>query len=375
MKIAHVVPSLEDRHGGPSKSVRALANHLVSPDVQVDLLSTVEDAQTTATGDDRATLRNFPRVAPRWLCRSPELNHHLATHDHDLVHSHALWLLTLRYARTAARRTGAPLVISPRGMLSGWAYEHRRWRKRLAEIFVHPGAFSDAAGWHATSAEEADDIRRLGFTQPVCVAPNGVPIPDAAELSRQRAAWLQLAPALASRRVALFYSRFHRKKRLRELVDLWNSAPRGDWLLLIAGVEEDYRVGEINELIAAASATDKILIFNGADRPPPYGVAELFLLPSHSENFGLVIAEALAAGVPALVTDTTPWRELSAHDAGWCVPWAGYAAALQSALARPTAELSSLGAAGRMWAARDFSWAGAARQLHAFYRQLINARS
>ena len=375
MKIAHVVPSLEDRHGGPSKSVRALANHLLSPDVCVDLLSTVEDGQATAAGDDRATLKIFPRVAPRWLCRSPGMNQQLAATDYDLVHNHALWLLPLRYARAAARRTGAPLVISPRGMLSGWAYAHRRWRKRLAEIFVHPGAFSDAAGWHATSAEEADDIRRLGFTQPICVAPNGVPIPDAAELARQRTDWRQLAPALAGRRVALFYSRFHRKKRLRELIDLWNSTPRGDWLLLIAGVEEDYRVAEIQEWILAAGASESILVFDGADRSPPYGAAEIFLLPSHSENFGLVIAEALAAGVPALVTDTTPWRELAAHGAGWCVPWADYAAALQSALARPAAELSAMGAAGRTWAERDFSWAGAARQLHAFYRQLIHARS
>ncbi len=375
MRVCHLVPSLEDRHGGPSKSVRALANHLVSADVRVDLLATIEAGQSPVRGDDDASVKIFPRVTPRWLCRSPELSRHLATTDYDLVHNHALWLLPLRYARAAAQRTGAPLVISPRGMLSGWAYDHRRWRKQLAELFVHPGAFRDAAGWHATSADEADDIRRRGFTQPVCVAPNGVPIPDFAELAHQRLAWLEIAPALAGRRVALFYSRFHRKKRLRELVALWAAAPRGDWLLLIAGVEEDYTVAEINQWIATTGAGESIAVFAGAGHPPPYGLASLFLLPSHSENFGLVIAEALAAGMPALVTDTTPWRELAGHRAGWCVPWADYAAALQSALDQPANDLLAMGVAGRKWAARDFSWEGAARTLHAFYLQLSNARS
>lgn len=375
MRVCHIVPSLEDRHGGPSKSVRALANHLVRPDVSVDLLSTLGDGQPAPASADESTLLTFARESPRWLCRSSGLNRHLATTDYDLVHNHALWLLTLRYASAAAQRTRAPLVISPRGMLSGWAYEHRRWRKRIAELFVHPGAFGAAAGWHATSSEEADDIRRLGFTQPICVAPNGVPIPDAAELGAQRAAWLQMSPTLAGRRVALFYSRFHRKKRLRELFDLWTSLPRGDWVLLLVGVEEDYSTAAIAQWIEAAGATNSVLVFNGANQPPPYGVADLFLLPSHSENFGLVIAEALAAGVPALVTDTTPWKRLREVDSGDCIPWANYSSVLERALARAPAELAAQGARGRVWAARDFSWTGAARQLHDFYRQLIHARS
>ena len=376
MKLTHVVPSLEERHGGPSKSVRALANHLARLGDAVELLSTVEAGHPVALGsDDNATIRVFPRVAPRWLCRSPDLQEALADTDADCVHNHALWLLPLHYAHAAARRCHVPLVISPRGMLSGWAYEHRRWRKRIAALCVHPGALSAAAGWHATSAGEADDIRRLGFTQPVCIAPNGVPIPDSAELAAQRAVWTKICPALAGRRVALFYSRFHRKKRLRELLDLWLAVPRGDWLLLVAGVAEEFQVAEVNSWVAAAGAQDRIVVSDGANRPPPYAVASLFLLPSHSENFGLVIAEALAAGVPALVTDTTPWRGLEPHAAGWCVPWHSYAGALQFALSRPAAELTAMGAAARVWAAGEFSWDGAARQLREFYRQLTHART
>ncbi|MBI2814093.1 MAG: glycosyltransferase [Opitutae bacterium] len=371
MRVCHIVPSLEERHGGPSKSVRALANAQAALGEEAELLATAEDGRPMAAGaGDAATIRIFPRVAPRWLSRSPELRQHLLRTRYDVVHNHALWLLPLHYAHEAAHRGGVPLVISPRGMLSGWARRHRLWRKRVAQFFVHPGAMPAAAGWHATSPEEADDIRALGFRQPVCVSPNGVVPPGDAELAAARAAWHGLCPATKSRPVALFYSRFHRKKRLRELIGLWLSVERGDWLLLIAGVAEDHTAAGLGAEVAAAGGADRIAVFDGNGRPPPYAVASLFVLPSHSENFGLVIAEALAAGLPALVTDTTPWSGLAAHGAGWCVPWENFGATLAAALATPAAELAARGRRGREWMTRDCSWARAAGLLAEFYRHL-----
>ena len=372
MRICHIVPSLEERHGGPSKSVRALANAQAALGDSIELLATVETGHPVmAEGNDAATIRTFPRVTPRWLSRSPELRAELRSHAFEVVHNHALWLLPLHYAHGAAQRMKVPLVISPRGMMSGWAYRHRLWRKRLANMLVHPGAFDAAAGWHATSPEEADDIRTLGFRQPVCVAPNGVTPPNAADLAAAQTVWFDLCPIARSRPVALFYSRFHRKKRVKELIQLWQAAPRGDWLLLIVGVAEDYTVAELSTEVAGIGATDSIQVFDGADRPPPYAVASLFVLPSHSENFGLVIAEAMAAGVPALVTDTTPWSRLAPQGAGWCVPWDNFGQSLTGALGTKPAELTAMGRRGRAWMDQEFSWSRAAGLLHDFYAQLI----
>ena len=371
MKLVHIVPSLETRHGGPSQSVRRLANHLAEACDTVELLATAEPGDTAAPSPaDRATIRIFPRITPRSLSRSPELHRHLLATPFDCIHQHSLWLLPLRYAAEAARRQESPLVISPRGMMSGWAWRHRRGRKWLAELLVHPGAFRQAAGWHATSAEEAADIRALGFRQPVCVSPNGVTLPGEAELSAARTVWHQVCPATQSRPVALFYSRLHRKKRVRELIDLWSSAPRGDWLLLIVGTAEDYTAAGL-----AVGVSENVAVFDGAGRPPPYAVASLFVLPSHSENFGLVIAEALATGVPALVTDTTPWSGLAGHAAGWCVPWEKYGTALATAIATGPQELQTMGRHGREWMERDFSWGKAASLLHQFYEHLCNVRA
>lgn len=373
MRLCHIVPSLEERHGGPSKSVRALANHAVGAGAEVELLTTrVEGDVLTPAEDDHARIRAFPRLTPQWLVRSPDLQDHLLDIPYDCIHHHSLWLLSLRYAADAARRRGVPLVISPRGMMSGWAWSHRRWRKRLAERFIHPGAFQLAAGWHATSAEEASDIHTLGFRQPVCVSPNGVDLPTEAELAHSRATWQELCPAVRSRPVALFYSRLHRKKRVRELIDLWLGAPRGDWLLLVVGLAEDYTAAGLAEEVANLGASEHIAVFDGAGRPPPYAVASLFVLPSHSENFGLVIAEALAAGVPALVTDTTPWSDLGPYRAGWCVSWEDFSTTLNHALFTPEEELRAMGRTGHGWVRRDFSWARAAGLLHGFYRHLTH---
>ncbi|HEX2860946.1 MAG TPA: glycosyltransferase [Lacunisphaera sp.] len=373
MKICHIVPSLAERHGGPSKSVRALASHAVAAGAEVDLLATQIPGESLAPrADDHARIRVFPRIFPRWLVRSPELNDHLQETRYTCIHHHSLWLLSLRYAAGAAQRRGVPLVISPRGMMSPWAWNHHRWRKRLAEKFVHPDAFQLAAGWHATSAEEAFDIHTLGFRQPVCVSPNGVTIPTESDLAAARGVWEELCPAVRSRPVALFYSRFHRKKRVRELIDLWLGPPRGDWLLLIIGTAEDYSPAKLAEEVANLGASDRIAVLDGAGRPPPYAVASLFLLPSHSENFGQVIAEALAAGVPPLVTDTTPWSDLGPNRAGWCVSWNDYGRTLTEALVVPPDDLRAMGRLGRNWVARDFSWTRAAGLLHGFYRHLAH---
>ncbi len=322
---------------------------------------------------DGLRIRSFRRGWPDTVCPSADLRIHLAEHTYDCVHHHALWLRTLHYAGQAARRTGARLVISPRGMMSDWAWHHRRWKKRLANVLIHPGALARAHGWHATSEAEATDIRRRGFPQPTCVAANGVDAPASEEMARAHETWAQLCPPAAQRPVALFYSRFHPKKRLQELIDLWLDLSPKDWLLLVAGIPEAYSLAELQDGLRHRAAGERIAVVDARNRPPPYGLASLFLLPSHSENFGMVVAEAMAWGVPVLVTDTTPWAEVAAENVGWCVPWARYREALRAALAEPTERLEQRGARARDWVLRRFSWADAARRLGAFYGKLAES--
>lgn len=370
MKLCHIVPSLEERHGGPSRSVRALAAALADMGDEVDLLATQPDRDAEPIQAGRMRVLQFRRGLPAVICPSRALRDHLHRESYDCIHHHSLWLRTLHYAHRAGVATGVPLVISPRGTMSDWAWRHHRARKWLAARLVHPGAPVGAAGWHATSDQEREDIGRRGFRQPICVAPNGVDPPSPEEMIQAHETWSRLCPAAATRPVALFFSRFHRKKRLLELIDLWLAAAPAEWLLLVAGVPQEYTVRGLTDRLRRRGAADRVMVFDGRDRPPPYGMASLFLLPSHNENFGLVIAEAMAWGVPVLVTNTTPWAEVAGRQAGWCVPWAGYAEALRAALGEGSDRLEQRGARAREWVVGNFAWERAARPLHAFYRQL-----
>lgn len=369
MKIVQIVPSLEPRHGGPSVSVPNLARGLAGLGHDVTLFTT-GPIPSELIADTALKIKAFSRRWPAALCRATGMARHLAAADAEIFHSHGLWLRPLHYASRAARRHSATHVISPRGMMNAWAWNHHRAKKILANLLVHPGALSGAHGWHATSPGEADEIRAHGFTQPLCVATNGVSAPADADRAAALAHWHEHCPDTAQRPTAIFYSRLHHKKRVLELIDLWLVHAPADWLLLIVGIPEGYTPRQLERYVMRSSGAGRVRAFDGIDRPPPYAVASLFLLPSHSENFGLAIAEAMSHGVPVLVTDTTPWTALNALDAGWCVPWTEYASALRHALREPRAQLRARGARAREWVLREFSWQQSARRLADFYLEL-----
>ena len=369
MRLTHIVPSLEKQYGGPSRSVLSLSAALARFGHDVELLATKPgEGEAHAVGS--LQVRNFRRGWPSQLGRSTALLRALQARESDVIHHHSLWLRTLHYAHCESRNHGARLVLSPRGMMSPWAWRHRGWKKKLARALIHPGALTAVHGWHATSDEEASELRALGFTQPVCVAPHGVDRPNPAETAAAAAHWRATCPAVGQRPIALFYSRLHQKKRVIELIDLWLDRGPRDWLLLVVGIPEDYTPDMLDKYVMRQSGAGRVQSFSGLGQPPPYAAANLFLLPSHNENFGLVVAEALAQGVPVVVTDTTPWRSVNERGLGWCVPWSDYAAALQSAVSEGADCLRERGARARDWVLEDYSWDRSAARLAQFYAQL-----
>jgi glycosyltransferase involved in cell wall biosynthesis len=335
----------------------------------VELLTT-EPGPGSDRSEGRLEIRAFHRDWPGSICASAGLRRHLRNAAADVIHHHSIWLRTLHYAHDSARRAGVPLVVSPRGMMDPWAWRHHSRRKAFARALLHPGAFEGVDGWHATSPNEADSLRALGFQQPVCVAPNGVAAPTPEESAFAAEYWLNMVPAARQRPVALFYSRFHQKKRLLELIDAWLEFGPADWLLLLVGIPEEYSPRMIESYVLRSSQAGRVRAYDGAGHPPPYAIASLFLLPSHGENFGLSIAEALANGVPALVTDTTPWSGLNANGAGWCVPWPEFGQALRSATSEGLDSLRRRGSIAKEWVLREFSWGKPARALSEFYSGL-----
>lgn len=323
--------------------------------------------------DDRPDLRSFPQYAGhvpvlRSLRLSPELQQAtmIAAGSVDIVHAHGLWLMPNVYAGNAATRAGTSLVVSPRGMLASAALDYSRLKKQLFWHLLQRRAYAAAAAWHATSEQEADEIRAFGIDKPIAVIPNGIDLPTVL------AAHTETKP----RRRLLFLSRIHPKKGLPALLDAWSHlAPeRSDWDLVIAGADEGGHRAELEARIATDAIAN--VTFTG----PLYGDAkaallkdtDLFVLPTRNENFGIAVAEALAAGIPAVVTTGAPWRGLETERCGWWIEQGRepLLAALRHATALAPSERHAMGLRGRDWMMRDFGWDRIGQQMAAVYRWL-----
>jgi glycosyltransferase involved in cell wall biosynthesis len=252
-------------------------------------------------------------------------------------------------------------------MLAPAALGFSRLRKRAFWALLQGPAIRDAACFHATSEQEYREIRAFGLSQPVTIIPNGIDIP---------ATQGECKAISGPERTVLSLGRLHPKKGLDRLVHAWArvEARRPGWRLRIAGPAELGHDGELRGLVLGLGL-QRVSIegpIYGEAKSVAYRDAELFILPTLNENFGLTVAEALAAGIPAVATTGAPWAGLETEHCGWWIDHGvePLVAALDQAMAMPRDALAAMGARGREWMARDFSWDRIGCDMLAVYRWL-----
>ena len=367
--VVHTTDSLHARQGGPPRTISALATGLGRLGADVSVLAFEDghsrDAVTPAPDAAKVQFVERGRGGVRRFRRA------ITAASPALVHDHGLWLPSNHAAAAAASRLDVPRVVSTRGMLEPWARQHRRWKKALAWAAFQGRDLRAAAVLHATAASEADHLRDLGLRPPIAVIPNGVDVPD-------EVAPLDNGPRGEPRR-ALFLSRVHPKKGLPLLLDAWAAVAPADWELVIAGPDEG---GHRAELEAQARrlglASVRFLGSVGDDAKwDLYRSADLFVLPTYSENFGVVVAEALAVGVPVLTTTGAPWRDLQTHQCGWWVApkLRPLQKALHDALTKPDAERRAMGLRGRTLVQDAYDWGAIATLMLEVYEWILGRRA
>ncbi|WP_017364165.1 glycosyltransferase [Methylococcus capsulatus] len=278
-----------------------------------------------------------------------------------VIHDHGLWLESDIAAARAAHQAGLPLVVSPHGMLEPWALSHRAGKKRLAWRLYQERLLRAARLIHVTAAAERESVTALLPGTPTRVVPLGV-APSAAVSS-------------CDGKTALFLSRIHPVKGLDLLLAAWARAMPADWRLRIAGPDEGGHAQVVAGQIRALGLEDRVELSGplyGEDKARALAESALFVLPSRSENFGLVVAEALMAGVPVITTRATPWLDLPMRGCGWTV--APDVEALADGL-REASRLSAerrraMGRAGRAWMLADFTWDAYGQRLARLYEEL-----
>jgi glycosyltransferase involved in cell wall biosynthesis len=222
--------------------------------------------------------------------------------------------------------------------------------KRLFWPLIQRPALATVSCFHATSEAEYEAIRRRGFCQPVAVIPNGIDIP----------ALVPKQPG--SCRTLLFLGRLHPSKGLELLLPAWRAVQDHfpEWRLVIAGPDRDGYGMKMRKLADELGLTriEFVGALMGHHKWAAYQAADLFVLPSYSENFGMTVAEALASGVPAIVSKGAPWKGVEEKKAGWWVDLGvdPLVSCLDNALRQSPDVLGAMGQRGREWMQAQFSW-------------------
>lgn len=371
LHAVHVVPHIDDEASGPSYSVPRLCQSLAEHGHRVGLMCL--RAPESVPGVE---LEVYPQWrVPARFAMSPQLARALRERADqvDIVHNHSLWSMANVAAGWVVPGRRAKLVTSPRGTLSAWALAHSRAVKRTLWP-LQRRALASADLLHATSDEEYGEIRALGLRAPVVVVPNGIDIPTIPE----RPSRIE-SSSPGPLRTLLFLSRIHPKKGIDRLLHAWQRLhPRfPGWQLVIAGRGDPAHVAQVTEL-AAELHLPRVHFpgpLYGEEKSDAYAAADLFVLPTHSENFGMVVAEALAHGCPAVVSRGAPWSGLEAHRCGWWIdhPIEALTKALDIAMTLGVDEREEMGRRGRRWMMEEYGWDSVARRMSDAYLWLASS--
>ncbi len=382
MRILHTVAGLRDDTGGPVASITSLCAGLASRGHEVTLL-------TGAGPLHEAVLTLRPRVRLRTEPLGPYSLGHWSrafraacleeVRRADVVHDHGVWLYTNWTSVGIAAHERRPIVRSPRGMLSPWALGRSRLLKRLVWSSIERSLFDRASLVHVTSPQEDADVRRLGIRAPTVVIPNGIDLDGEFAASNVLDARARGIPEARGRRVVLFLSRVHPVKGLDLLCQAWETLPRDlPALLLVAGTGHSSALAQLRLWMGKqpGPAASYIGPVKGKEKLALLSTAWVVALPSRSENYGMVVAEALASGTPALTTTAMPWSAVSAAGCGWVVPpeVAPLAHALGKALQLSATDHASMRDRARQFVVRDHSLNSAVLRMEQRYRALATPR-
>jgi glycosyltransferase involved in cell wall biosynthesis len=387
LSILHIVGSVGRLSGGLGPVALGLARQQLDAGNRVAIwtLDSPTELQTIAVENKLARSQNcrlvgYPTVGPKRIGLSPAMEQAAISRRGEfymILHQHNLWMANSRVTNRWRKTFERPTVIAPHGTLEKYALKRSAWKKKLATLAYESENLCQASCLHATSVSEALSFRRYGLRNPIAIIPNGVSetwinsVGDANHL-RSR---LALTP---DRRLLLFISRIHPQKGLPFLFEAMSLIRQelADWCFVIAGPDEAGHRRELESLAQRLHLENMIKFIgpvSGDDKRDAFAAADLFILPTHSENFSIVVAEALGAGIPVITTRGAPWEELQTHDCGWWVDInvGAIKNALLEAIHRPPAELKEMGKRGKALVTDKYTWAQLAQKSIRLYDWLL----
>lgn len=312
MKILHTIPGLSLNSGGPSTCTYHLLKGLNELGVQADVLTMASVNENMIGTDSFIKKVSFDAISP--LLYSRNFKKYLCQHvGYDLYHGNSIWTLPSHETRIVAKKQNKPFVLAPHGMLYPQALQVSSWKKRIALPLFQRKDLEEADCLQATCEAELIHIRNFGLKNPVAIIPNCLYMPIMPTIRQKEN---------SIRRVG-FVGRIHRIKNIDVLIHAWlklGEKTKEAELYIIGDGDVIYK--QELEALAKKSNLNNIhfLGFLSGEALKNF-VASLDyqVLPSQSENFGMVVPEALICGVPVIASTGTPWKELEINRCGWWV--------------------------------------------------------
>ena len=308
----------------------------------------------------------------------------------NITHIHALWSPALHKVSNWAHENKIPVVWSPHGMLTPWAMNNKKWKKRLGWWLYQRWDLARADLLHATAESEIEDIRRMGLKNKVMIVPLGVKIDGRVERVER----------VDGKKVLLFVSRVQRKKGLINLARAWANLKKesstrsacstwlNNWKVRIVGPDQEGHTQEVKaecERLGIVDDWEFVGPEYGEELQSEYANADLFVLPTYSENFGSVVIEALAHEVPVITTKGTPWSELESAKCGKWIDlpsagsnpsaWPVLVTALKEMMSMSDDERRQMGENGRRLVVERYTWYAVIKEMVKGYESVGRASS
>lgn len=391
MKVLHVIPSVNPALGGPTQVALNLVKALRKYGVDAEIATTNDNGLQLLDVPlnqrieyEQVPVWFFPRFLPpmKEFIFSTSLTGWLWQHirEYDIVDNHYLFSYASTCAGAIARCQGVPYTVRTIGQLSPWALAHSRLKKQIYNFLIERHNLNQAAAIHCTSSGEAEDVRKFGLKTPIITLPLGVnqPLdyPDAQQKLRQLYGISPTTP------IVLLLARLHPVKRPELLIQALSQlvGQNYDFHLILAGSGEPDYLTQLKNLVASLGLASRISMpgfVTGQDKELLLQGSDIFVLPSFTENFGIAIAEAMAVGLPVIVTsDVRISPEIAQAEAGLVVK--GEVDALSNAISQLLTYPSlryQLGENGKRLVRHRYCWNAIAQQLTSVYTDLIKGEA
>ena len=362
MKIIHYIPSIDRMAGGISTYMQVLAKPLGTM-AEVHIMT---HASENPLPMENCKVHDIPRYRPFsgvWKKAVVDL---LDSVRPDIVHVNCCWTPDCAMIQRLAQKRGYKVVLTPHGMLEPWIIKRHYWTRKVPALWLYQKAAVQRADCvQATAESERDNLLKLGYNSNIKVVRLGI---DAESIEMKRS-WKK------SRQI-LFLSRVHVKKGINFLVeaaDVLRNELQG-YKILVAGEGDADYVEDMKRMICDRGLQDIVQLIGGVygdEKWRLFQTSDFFVLPTHSENFGLAIAESLASGTPVITTVGTPWSDLNSSEAGaWIkIGTEPLVETLRRFLSLSEEELETMGRNGRKLIETKYSAHVMAEQMMEVYKE------